>query len=35
MIDRYQPELWIHGHMHDPVDEQLGRTRLVANPAGI
>ena len=32
--DRYQPELWIHGHMHDPVDEQLGRTRLLANPAG-
>ena len=34
MIERYQPELWIHGHMHDPVDEQLGRTRLLANPAG-
>ena len=34
VIGRYQPALWIHGHMHDPVDEQLGRTRLVANPAG-
>ena len=34
VIERYQPELWIHGHMHDPVDERLGRTRLVANPAG-
>ena len=34
MIERYQPELWIHGHMHDPVDERLGRTRLLANPAG-
>ena len=34
MIERYQPELWIHGHMHDPVDERLGRTRLTANPAG-
>ena len=34
MIERYQPALWVHGHMHDPVDEQLGRTRLVANPAG-
>ena len=34
VIDRYQPELWIHGHMHDPVDERLGRTRLLANPAG-
>ena len=34
LIERYQPALWIHGYMHDPVDEQLGRTRLVANPAG-
>ena len=34
VIERYQPKLWIHGHMHDPVDELLGRTRLVANPAG-
>ena len=34
LIERYQPALWIHGHMHDPVDEQLGKTRLVANPAG-
>ena len=34
VIERYQPALWIHGHMHDPVDEQLGDTRLVANPAG-
>ena len=35
VIERYQPELWIHGHMHDPVDERLGRTRLLANPAGL
>ena len=34
LIGRYQPPLWIHGHMHDPVDEQLGSMRLVANPAG-
>ena len=34
VIERYQPALWVHGHMHDPVDERLGRTRLVANPAG-
>ena len=34
LIERHQPALWIHGHMHDPVDEQLGRTQLVANPAG-
>ena len=29
LIERYHPLLWIHGHMHDPVDEQLGTTRLV------
>ena len=34
VIERYQPELWVHRHMHDPVDERLGRTRLLANPAG-
>ena len=34
VVERYQPALWIHGHMHDPVDERLGRTRLIANPAG-
>ena len=34
VIERYQPELWIHGHMHDPVDERLGKTRVLANPAG-
>ena len=34
LIKRYQPSLWIHGHMHDPVNERLGETRIVANPAG-
>ena len=34
VLKSYQPALWIHGHMHDPVDEWLGDTRLLANPAG-
>ena len=34
LIERYQPALWVHGHMHDPADERLGKTRLVANPVG-
>ena len=34
LIERYQPQLWVHGHMHDSVDERLGKTRLIANPAG-
>ena len=34
LIGRYQPPLWIHGHMHDSIDEQLGATRVLANPGG-
>ena len=34
IIERYQPALWIHGHMHDAVDLQIGRTRVLCNPAG-
>ena len=34
VIARYQPPLWIHGHMHDSIDEQLGDTRVLANPGG-
>ncbi len=33
-IERWQPELWLHGHVHDSCDYQLGRTRVVANPRG-
>ena len=34
MIARYQPPLWVHGHMHDRVDEKLGETRVTCNPGG-
>ena len=34
VIGRYQPALWIHGHMHDSVDVTLGATRVLANPGG-
>ena len=27
-------DLWIHGHVHDGFDYQVGRCRVVANPAG-
>jgi predicted phosphodiesterase len=27
-------DLWIHGHVHDPVDYRLGRARVIANPRG-
>jgi predicted phosphodiesterase len=27
-------DLWIHGHVHDSFDYQVGRCRVIANPAG-
>ncbi|MBU2788454.1 phosphatase [Acidithiobacillus sp. VAN18-1] len=26
--------LWIHGHLHDPVDYRIGQTRILCNPWG-
>mgnify|MGYP000400991425 CR=1 FL=1 len=34
IIERTQPELWVHGHSHDSCDYQIGRTRVVCNPRG-
>ena len=34
VIARYQPALWIHGHVHSSVDVTLGDTRILANPGG-
>jgi hypothetical protein len=28
------PDFWLHGHVHDGFDYTVGRTRVVANPAG-
>jgi len=32
--DHPQIKLWIHGHMHDPVDYKIGSTRVFSNPRG-
>ncbi len=29
-----EADLWIHGHMHDKFDYQIGRCRVVCNPCG-
>ncbi|MCY0915952.1 metallophosphoesterase family protein [Massilia antarctica] len=29
-----QADLWVHGHMHDPVDYMVGKCRVVSNPCG-
>jgi Icc-related predicted phosphoesterase len=34
VIERYQPDLWIHGHTHEPCDYELFGTRVVCNPRG-
>lgn len=31
-IRRYQPPIWIHGHIHHSNDYQIGSTRVIANP---
>ena len=34
LIEKYRPELWIHGHTHMPCDYELFKTRIVCNPRG-
>lgn len=34
MIWQFQPDLWVHGHVHDGFDYELGGTRVVCNPRG-
>jgi len=34
LIYSAQPKLWVHGHMHSPVDYQMEATRVLANPYG-
>lgn len=34
LFSKHAPDLWLHGHVHDSFDYVVGRTRVVANPAG-
>ena len=34
LIDKYQPDIWIHGHIHSPSDYNIGNTRVICNPRG-
>lgn len=34
ILDNPQIKLWIHGHMHNPFDYQIGECRVVCNPRG-
>lgn len=33
-IKRWTPAVWIHGHVHDPWDYTVGKTRILCNPWG-
>jgi hypothetical protein len=34
LIERFQPALWAHGHVHSSSDYRIGRTRVICNPRG-
>jgi hypothetical protein len=34
VLDHENIKVWVHGHMHDPVDYVIGGTRVVSNPRG-
>lgn len=34
LIREFGPALWVHGHVHDSFDYNVGRCRVVANPRG-
>lgn len=34
ILDHPNIKVWVHGHMHDPVDYMIGDTRILANPRG-
>jgi len=34
LIEKFRPDLWIHGHTHVPCDYELFDTRIVCNPGG-
>lgn len=33
-IQRWKPDVWIHGHVHNPMDYRLSKTRVLCNPWG-
>lgn len=33
-IMKHQPDLWIHGHVHNSNDYMVGTTRVISNPRG-
>lgn len=34
LIEKYQPDLWVHGHVHSSFSYKIGNTRVLCNPHG-
>ncbi len=34
LVRELEPDLWVHGHMHETCDYLIGKTRVVCNPRG-
>jgi len=34
LILKYQPNFWIHGHIHQPIRYEIGNTQVICNPHG-
>lgn len=34
LITKYQPDYWIHGHIHEPKNYFIGKTQVICNPHG-
>jgi hypothetical protein len=34
LIERHQPALWVHGHLHSSADYRIATTRVICNPRG-
>ncbi len=34
ILDNTNIKVWVHGHVHDPVDYMIGDTRVICNPRG-
>ncbi len=33
-LTKYNPDIWVHGHIHEPKDYVIGKTRGICNPHG-
>ena len=34
MILEFEPKVWLHGHIHDPCEYEVGDTKVISNPFG-